>query len=162
MRLALFVPVFLISSLETNTDFMNNFKWRKADQVIGEKYMLRWHLIRQPGIRNLYLHKYLGSDDDRALHDHPWVSWSILLWGKLYEVTDSGVERIWPIIPKYRSAEHSHRLILRSKSAYTLFFTGRKVREWGFHCPKGWVHWTRFTDAQGNQTGVGCGDGGDE
>ena len=137
---------------------MINLKWRKADQEIGDNYMLRWHLMRKPGIRNLYAHLYLGSDDDRALHDHPWASWSILLWGNLIEVTEKGEKRIWPLIPKFRSAEYSHRLVLRNKRALTLFYTGKKTREWGFHCPKGWVHWTKFTDAEGNQTGAGCGD----
>ena len=137
---------------------MINLRWRKADQVIGDNYMHRWHLLRKPGVRNLYAHLYLGSDDDRALHDHPWASWSILLWGSLYEVTESGVKRIWPLIPKFRSPEYSHRLILKSGKALTLFYTGKKVREWGFHCPKGWVHWTEFTDAEGNQTGSGCGE----
>ena len=131
---------------------MFNLRWRKADQVIGDNYMQRWHLVRQPGIRNLYLHLYSGSDDDRALHDHPWQSWSILLWGSLYEVTEHGERRIWPWLPKYRSAEYKHRLILKSKRAATLFLTGKKVREWGFHCPQGWVHWQQFTDADGNQT----------
>lgn len=137
---------------------MINLKWRRADQMIGQRYMQRWHLLRKPGIRNLYLHKYLGSDDDRALHDHPWASWSILLWGSLVEVTADGEKRIWPWLPKYRSAEYSHRLILTSRRALTLFYTGKKSREWGFHCPKGWVHWTEFTDEKGEQTGAGCGE----
>ncbi len=137
---------------------MINFKWRAPDQIIGECYMHRWHLMRKPGVRNVYLHKYLGSDDDRALHDHPWPSVSILLWGRLFEITENGKKRVWPLLPKFRSAEYSHRLILESNRALTLFCTGRKVREWGFHCPQGWVHWTRFTDADGNQTGAGCGE----
>lgn len=106
--------------------------------------MQRWHLLCEPGVRNLYLHRYLGSDDDRALHDHPWPSWSILLWGSLVEVTAGGEKRIWPLIPKFRSAEYSHRLILKSRGALTLFYTGKKSREWGFHCPKGWVHCTNL------------------
>lgn len=137
---------------------MINLKWRKADQTIGENYLLRWFLIRKPGIRNLYLHRYLGSDDDRALHDHPWSSWSVLLWGNIVEITAQGEKRIWPLLPKYRSAEYSHRLKLKSKGALTLFYTGKKVREWGFHCPKGWVHWRDFTDPDGNQVGAGCGE----
>ena len=137
---------------------MINLKWREADQTIGQRYMKRWHLLRKPGVRNLYLHLYSGSDDDRALHDHPWASLSILFWGHLVEVTKDGEKRIWPLIPKYRSAEHSHRLVLKSRRAMTLFYTGKKTREWGFHCPRGWVHWSQFTDTQGNQTGAGCGD----
>jgi hypothetical protein len=135
-----------------------NLKWRPADQIIGDAYLQRWYLVRKPGIRNLYLHRYMGSDDDRALHDHPWSSWSILLWGHIVEITEKGEKRIWPWIPKYRSATYSHRLILKSNRALTLFYTGKKTREWGFHCPKGWVHWRDFTDPDGNQVGAGCGE----
>ena len=100
---------------------------------------------------NLYLHRYDNSDDDRGLHDHPWKSVSILLWGN---------HRLWWFIPKFRSAEYAHRVILNSNFAFTLFLTFRKEREWGFHCPKGWVHWKDFTSPDGQQTGAGCGDKG--
>lgn len=44
--------------------------------------------------------------------------------------------------------------------AWTIFITARYKREWGFHCPKGWVPWRQFTDATtgGNQIGAGCGE----
>ena len=35
---------------------------------------------------------------------------------------------------------------------------GTKVRVWGFHCPTGWVHWSKFTDKEGNNVGEGCGE----
>lgn len=43
---------------------------------------------------------------------------------------------------------------------WTLFITARYKREWGFHCPKGWVPWRKFTDPStgGNTVGAGCGD----
>ena len=137
---------------------MINLRIRKPDEIIGEHYLRRWHLRRKQGGWNLYLHRYDGSDDDRALHDHPWKSISILLWGNLGEVSKKGEHRLWPIIPKFRSAEYAHRINLKSKFAYTLFFTFRKQREWGFHCPKGWMHWKEFTDESGQRTGKGCGD----
>lgn len=137
---------------------MLNLRIRQPDEIIGEKYMRRWHLRRKEGGWNLYLHRYDGSDDDRALHDHPWRSVSILLWGNLGEVSKKGEHRLWPITPKFRSAEYAHRINLKSKFAYTLFFTFRKQREWGFHCPKGWMHWKDFTDESGQRTGKGCGD----
>lgn len=120
--------------------------------------MRRWHLKRSHNRNNLYLHRYEGSDDDRALHDHPWRSIGIVLWGKLYEITENGERRLWPLMPKYRSASYTHRIILKSRFAYSLFFTFKKEREWGFHCPKGWVHWREFTDKSGRRTGQGCGD----
>jgi hypothetical protein len=40
---------------------------------------------------------------------------------------------------------------------WTVFITGPIVREWGFHCPKGWVHWREFTDARDSGSiGKGC------
>lgn len=137
---------------------MLNLRIRKPDEIIGENYLRRWHLRRKQGGWNLYLHRYDGSDEDRALHDHPWKSVSILLWGNLGEVSNKGEHRLWPIVPKFRSAEYAHRIRLKSKFAYTLFFTFRKQREWGFHCPKGWLHWKEFTDESGQRTGKGCGD----
>ncbi len=137
---------------------MINLRIRQPDEVIGESYMSRWHLRRKQGHHNLYLHRYQGSDDDRALHDHPWRSVGVVLWGRLYEVTDQGEQRLWPLIPKYRSAKYAHRLKLKSKTAFTLFFTFPKEREWGFLCPSGWVHWKDFTDKSGKRTGAGCPD----
>jgi len=135
---------------------MWNLKLRAPDEVIGDAYMRRWHLRRKPGRHNLYLHRYEGSDDDRALHDHPWRSIGIVLWGDVREITESGERRLWPLAPKYRSAEYAHRLQLKSRFAITLFFTFPKEREWGFLCPRGWVHWREFTDSSGKQTGAGC------
>ena len=135
---------------------MWNLRPRAADEIIGEDYLQRWHLRRKPGRHNLYLHRYDGSDDDRALHDHPWPSISVLLWGRLQEETPQGSRTIWPLLPKFRSATYTHRIVLKSRFALTLFFTFPKVREWGFHCPKGWVHWSQFTDESGHKTGPGC------
>jgi len=135
---------------------MIRLRFRKPDEVIGNAYMSRWHLRRKQGHHNLYLHRYEGSDDDRALHDHPWRSIGIVLWGDLHEVTEQGEKRLWPFVPKYRSATYAHRLRLKSKFAITLFFTFPKEREWGFLCPNGWVHWKNFTDKSGKRTGAGC------
>ena len=130
--------------------------WRRPDEVIGDNYMRRWHLRRKPGGHNLYLHRYDGSDDDRALHDHPWRSIGVVLWGNIREVTERGERRLWPFVPKYRSACYAHRLRLNSRFAYTLFFTFPKEREWGFLCPSGWIHWKEFSDATGQKKGAGC------
>jgi hypothetical protein len=48
---------------------------RPPDFVIGgdSPYMLRWWIIPRNKFFNIYLHRFLRSDDDRALHDHPWV-----------------------------------------------------------------------------------------
>lgn len=171
---------------------------RPPDFVIGgaeRPYLRRWWLTpwsglyrdverptlwqgfvrRLPGI---YLHQFLRSDDDRALHDHPWANLSIVLRGRYVEHTidAGGIEHRhelqagdWRLRPSGRFA---HRIELLTVADYvasqpdngapmpcwTLFVTGPRYREWGFHCPReGWIHWQRFTaaDDQG-AIGKGC------
>lgn len=50
-------------------------------------YMLRWWLIARNAFFNIYLHNVLRSDDDLALHDHPWWNFSIVLDGGYFEHT---------------------------------------------------------------------------
>lgn len=36
---------------------------------------------------------------------------------------------------------------------------GPRFREWGFACPKGWVHWREFTEpGSEGRVGRGCGE----
>ncbi len=141
----------------------NGLMQRSPDFVIGEAaapYMRRWWVIPRNAGCNVYLHEILRSDDDRALHDHPWPNTSLLLAGRYVEHTPEGSfmrEAGWI---GERGADAAHRLeILPDERAVSLFMTGPKVREWGFHCPKGWVHWQDFTGgAQGELVGRGCGE----
>jgi hypothetical protein len=128
--------------------------------VIGDPrnpYLLRWYLLpRNPWV-NLYLHKFLRDDDDRALHDHPWWFVSLLLRGAYREVLDSGsiVRRAGSI--GYRPATHRHRVVLLKVPTWTLILTGPKVRTWGFWCPKGFVPWHEFTKpGAAGEVGRGC------
>jgi hypothetical protein len=143
-----------------------------ADFYIGGKenpYLKRWYLYRSLEEGSVYLHQMLRDDDDRALHDHPWDFFSFLLAGGYREHTSTGiVERRVPVLGGrpdivFRQAKHAHRLELFRDlkgniiPAWTIVFTGPKIREWGFHCPQGWVHWSDFVDATdtGN-VGKGC------
>lgn len=126
---------------------------------IERPYTLRWHLIPRNKWLCIYLHKFLRDDDDRALHDHPWNFVSIMLSGAYHEHTDDSViTRSAPSIA-YRSADHRHRVELISKSCWTIIFRGRVIREWGFWCPKGFVHWRKFTASTDKAAiGQGCGE----
>lgn len=180
---------------------------RAPDFIIrpaGRDQTLRWHVIPRNRWFNIYVHKWIESDDDRALHDHPYHNASILL---------SGEYREWIFIPReitlnweiknlvaysgqgngqnfailhrreghfyIRKAIIPHRVellkgepIIDTKNVYkdgdihfifpkktviTLFITGRRFRDWGFHCPKGWVHEDEFRDGRDKgKTGKGC------
>ena len=129
------------------------------------------------------------SDDDRALHDHPYVNISVVLRGGFVEwvpclVPDTDPLGDWTcaahasawgfiggldrqpgdIVARRPSA--AHRIQLHGhggpdgeQESWSLFITGPRVREWGFWCRKGWVHWQDFT-APGDpgQVGPGCGE----
>jgi hypothetical protein len=156
---------------------------RPADYIIGgidDPYLRRWFVIPRNPVFNIYLHQFLRSDDDRALHDHPWLfNASVMLLGQYLEHTikDGGVEVVskpqtgdW----KFRWGPAPHRVELfhagfatgngkvcaigNPLSCWTVFITGPRVREWGFHCPQsGWIHWKAFTarDDKG-AIGKGC------
>lgn len=140
---------------------------READVFIGGRentYLARWWLIQRNRIMNYYLHNFRRSDDDRALHDHPWWNLSILLRGTYTEHTiDAGGIHIRKIRTAgdivFRGARTAHRIELHDGPCWTLFITGPRIREWGFHCPKGWRHWKVFTKP-GNaaEIGAGCGE----
>lgn len=132
---------------------------------IGADYLLRWHLIPRNRWFNIYLHKFIGNDDDRALHDHPWWSLSIRLRGQLKEhfykapfwkfPNFQESVRLAPMVC-FRHANFAHRLeIVNNKPAWTIFITGPRKRDWGFHCPKGWQHWSTMTTEDGKTIG-GC------
>lgn len=129
---------------------------------IGPGYLLRWFVIPRNKWFNIYLHCFQRSDDDRALHDHPWYNFSILLLGQYIEHTPKGaITRKAPSII-LRRAVTRHRVelpVINGGITYcwTLFITGPRIREWGFHCPQGWIHWKLFTDPNDKQiTGKGC------
>lgn len=158
---------------------------RKPDFVIGgneRPYLLRWWLIPRNPIFNVYLHQFFRSDDDRALHDHPWVNCSIVLDGGYIEhrIAAGGIHHrierkagdIVCRLPRtaHRIELHSKRVVntqdgkrtwvAMEQPCWTLFITGPRIRSWGFHCPDaGWVHWRKFTDPATNGTTVGKGCG---
>lgn len=108
-------------------------------------HMLRWHFLPRNRWFRVYVHKFVRDDCDRAFHDHPWDSWSLCLWGRMTELTPEGERQLGPGKLVYRPAEFQHRVMLNGGPAWTLFIVGRKRREWGFWCRRGFVHWTEFS-----------------
>lgn len=135
-------------------------------QVIGvdEPYLRRWYLIPRNRFLNLYLHHFLRSDDDRALHDHPWWFISWIIKGRYLEWTPGSRGQMvvkmrdrWSIA--YRPSRWRHRVQLPSNPiptvqlgvwlkgevpAWTVILTGARSRSWGFYCPDRFVPWEEF------------------
>lgn len=138
---------------------------REPDFYIGgrqDTYLQRWYVIPRNPVFNVYLHRFLRSDDDRALHDHPWLNLSVLLDGSYTEHTiKAGGINIRTVRKagdvKLRLPTAAHRIELTHGECWTLFVTGPRVRRWGFHCPRRWVPWQDFVarDDKGS-VGLGC------
>lgn len=148
---------------------------RPPDFVIGGRdrpYLLRWFVIPRNPIFNIYLHQFRRSDDDRALHDHPWlfnVSW-LLSGGYVEHTIKAGgllvrtYRRAGDLKMRWGKAPHRVELLTDGVgptsllSCWTIFITGPRVRQWGFYCmERGWIHWQRFTAADDSgAVGAGC------
>lgn len=146
---------------------------REPDFVIGGRerpYLRRhWLLPRNP-VFNIYVHEFLRSDDDRALHTHPWlfrVSW--ILEGSYIDWMPGNGNPQRPVPRFLRAGDVSwqwgasaHRVQLfmqagQEQPCWTLFTTGPRVRQWGFLCEHGFVHWKLFTASDDpGAVGRGC------
>lgn len=139
---------------------------RRPDFVIGgdvRPYLLRWYVIPRNRFFNVYLHCFKRSDDDRALHGHPWLfRLSGLLRNQYDEHTISagGIHHRRTLLTgdwRLCCGASPHRVELTHGDCWTLFITGPRVREWGFYCPTRWVHWEEFTAAHDSgEIGRGC------
>lgn len=137
---------------------------RPPDYLIGDQndpQTLRWCLVPRNGWFNVYLHKWLRSDQDESLHDHPYFNVSVLLEGHYLEEVAAGrrawrVRRAWRPVVRLPSTPHAVRL-QNGTVVWSLFITGPRVREWGFHCPKGWTHFKEYLDRRDkNSNWNGC------
>ena len=125
----------------------------KPDEEICGDYLHRYYLVPKNRFLNVYLHRFREPDPGRDLHDHPWWSVSIVLKGRYVEQYAEGSEI------QSRTTGGLRFLRLRRPTArhtitrvspggcWTLFITGPKVREWGFHTPEGWVHNQAYDEA---------------
>ncbi len=133
-------------------------------------YLVRYYIIPGNHYFNIYLHHFLSSDIDKALHDHPWASIGILIYGHYYEhmPVDTDAWRAHlsretyfvkrrPFVPIYRKPEHIHKVeLIDNKPVWTIFITGPVVRNWGFYCASYWRGHKDFLTEDGSNIGKGC------
>lgn len=110
-----------------------------------EPYLKRWYLIRTDRFA-IFVHKFLRSDEDRALHDHPWPFIVIPIWRGYHEESLKGIHRVLPILGiRKRRATYRHRVILiDGKPSWSIFIRFRKQRVWGFWPESGFVDWKQW------------------
>lgn len=146
---------------------------REPDQVIMRHdgvYLRRWWLFgrvrdetgewiaRRPFGRCVFLHQFVQSDEDKALHDHPWRWVSFLLhncyWEHLEEYNQRVVLRQAGEL-RTSAAATRHRIELvkdrdgNEQPVWSLFYMAAWERDWGFWCKGKWVFWRDFEDKGG-------------
>ena len=136
--------------LVNKMDLFSFFKDRKRiiyDRTGTIPYLVRYYIFLKD--RNLFpfnitLHKILVSDDPK-LHDHPWNWGALILKGGYWEHSLKG--KVWCGTGsiRFRSALDVHWLELdKDKNGdiipcWSLFFMGRKKKDWGFIHNGKWI-----------------------
>ncbi|MGD2119521.1 MAG: hypothetical protein PVG66_14260 [Chromatiales bacterium] len=120
-----------------------NLRCRIINGNQGEPYLERYHLLRLPGGGGVYIHRFIDSDPDRGLHDHPWkAAVSLILAGSYRElrlIEQGGqqqvIERIMSAWRLNRlKGDDFHRIVLHDEATpvWTLFAHTGKYKDWGF------------------------------
>ena len=113
-------------------------RWHEKLGLPECPYVHRWY-VQTPWF-SIRLHHWTGSDDVRALHDHPWPFVTFVLSGHYLDVTEVDGQwftsecRQWHLY--YRPALHTHAVVPNGSQPWTLLLTGPVVRRWGF-----WVNY---------------------
>lgn len=103
-------------------------------------YLIRWRFETPRG--SIRLHHWLGSDDSRAFHDHPWDFTTFVLKGGYTDKSPKGDQILRAPAVQRRSALHEHTVVPLPGGAWTVIVTGPKIRAWGF-----WKNGTKFVKA---------------
>lgn len=136
-----------------------HFKHREIVNCEHEPYLHRWYIFETPWV-TMFVHKFERSDEDRALHDHPWSFLVIPIWrgyiehaeitlprpSHLLPYTCPIARRVLPILgTRFRSSLYRHRVeLVKGKPAWSLFFHFKRTRIWGFWPTTGFMPWNKW------------------
>lgn len=110
----------------------------------GKAYLERWVVWFGGSLR---IHRFLASDADRAMHDHPWWFLTLPLHGYLEFTPAHGQGRpvrAWRL--HWRASHLRHRVTLLRVPTWTIVLTGAPTREWGFWEREAFTHHDDWLD----------------
>lgn len=117
---------------------------RMISDLDGNPYLMRMYILPDRGKETtfrpgLFLHKFFRSDDDRALHNHPWrFAISFILYGGYQEerLIDGKVKVFdrKPFTFNIIRANDFHRVKLNDEQegCWSIFLAFDRTQEWGF------------------------------
>lgn len=104
-------------------------------------YLERYFVASALG-RTIYLHRFVGTDPDEGVHNHPWNALAICLSGGYTEARLTGfcpmtgwVEKLRRIRPGSFNrirANDFHQIVSMKPGTWTLFLHGPMKHGWGF------------------------------
>lgn len=139
--------------------FKKRGKSKMITKLNGDYYLERFYVLFPLSWEkyipfNVYLHRFYSSDEG-DLHDHPWHNASLVLTGAYFEQTplppewediihsSYSMRRAGDVI--FRKATDRHKIeLINDKPVWTLFFMGRRFREWGFYKDGKWIEWRTY------------------
>jgi hypothetical protein len=127
------------------------FKHQKINLKDGSLYLERW--VFDLFLFSIRLHHFVASDDDRALHDHPFGFVTCILKGRYGDVTHDAngyvdINSMLPGMIRYRPYTHRHTvMLLDGETCWSLVFTGPVRHRWGFYT-KNKIGEPRFVNSQ--------------
>jgi hypothetical protein len=113
---------------------------RLIDGEGGTPYLERYYVFGAFGW-HFYIHRFVDSDPDRGLHDHPWTrAVSLVVSGGYDELRPVGgdprrtrLRHVRPGRLNLLRGKDYHRVLLRGgRPAWTLFGHGPRAKGWGF------------------------------
>lgn len=101
----------------------------------GTPYLERYFLFRAAGVQ-CYLHRFVGSDPDCGLHDHPW-RWAASLILAGWYLEERRRKDLTPRRVRWFNlitGDTFHRVVMPdgARDVWTLFVHGPVVKRWGF------------------------------
>jgi hypothetical protein len=106
-----------------------SFAWNRPLGLAECPYLRLWMI--DFGWFAIRLHHWLGSDDQRHFHDHPWWFLTLCLWGSYTDISQAGRDTLRAGSIRYRPASHKHTVKIH-RPTWTLLISGAPVRRWGF------------------------------
>jgi hypothetical protein len=116
------------------------FTWHERLGLEECPYLIRWKIETPAG--SIRLHHWLGPDDDRAHHDHPWAFRTFVIKGGYTDWSPEGSQHLKAPATQKREAIHRHTVVPDLGGAWTVIVTGPKIRSWGF-----WADGVKFVKA---------------
>lgn len=110
--------------------------------IEGRPYLERYYLGSLFGV-TAYLHRFVGYDSDREVHDHPWrFAFALGLAGSYVEFRVQTLDAdlgwrgdyrwMYPGKVSRLGPNTFHQIIRAEFDTWTLFVHGRRIKTWGF------------------------------